>query len=322
MTRVLLGSHQPMALWWGAGQACLWNEACAALLGLDPALPPGIPAARFWGRNWDVVGPLAQSVLTTGEPVTAALRAMVFEAPDQGPSRRLTLSFALLTNDDGEPCGILCSMSEEAAADLARVGQEERLRFIMRELAHRSKNLLSIILSMAGQTAHSATSVPDFSKRFTQRLQGLSHSHDLLLQRDWRGATMRELAERQVQHFVEGEAHRATCSGPDVMVDPKAAQNIGLALHELATNASKYGALSTPEGRVNITWSLTEARFHLEWRETGGPPVQPPQARGFGQVVLERLASDALEGDVALDYAPEGLIWVLDIPRSYLVDGP
>jgi PAS domain S-box-containing protein len=198
--------------------------------------------------------------------------------------------------------------------------QEEQTRFIMRELAHRSKNLLAIILSMASQTARSAKSISDFTARFTQRLQGLSHSHDLLLQRDWRGVSMQELAERQLQHFVDGESTRVGYVGPPVMVDPKAAQNIGLALHELATNASKYGALSSPGGRVNVSWSLHEGRFRLEWREVGGPQVVAPDTRGFGQVVLERLASDALEGRVQLNYAPEGVVWTLEIPSSYLVD--
>jgi two-component sensor histidine kinase len=200
--------------------------------------------------------------------------------------------------------------------------QQEQTRFIMRELAHRSKNLLAIILSMASQTARSARSVPDFTARFTQRLQGLSHSHDLLLQRDWRGVSMHELADRQLQHFVDGESTRVSFVGPRVMVDPKAAQNLGLALHELATNASKYGALSSPGGRVTLTWRIADGRFKVEWREVGGPTVTPPETRGFGQVVLERLASDALEGQVRLDYAPGGFVWSLDIPATYLVDAP
>jgi two-component sensor histidine kinase len=198
--------------------------------------------------------------------------------------------------------------------------QQEQTRFIMRELAHRSKNLLAIILSMASQTARSARTLPDFTARFTQRLQGLSHSHDLLLQRDWRGVSMLELAERQLQHFVDDETTRVSYVGPMVMVDPKAAQNLGLALHELATNASKYGALSTPGGGVTLTWAMIGGRFRVEWREVGGPPVTPPETRGFGQVVLERLASDALEGQVKLDYAPDGFIWSLEIPATYLVD--
>ena len=321
MTRILLGSHQPMVMGWGKEQACLWNDACAALLGLAPPLPPGTPAARFWGQNWDRVAPLAQEVLATGEPVTDRHRLMSIEAEGHPASRFLTLSYSMLTNDDLLPFGILCTITDEAEVAAEQRRQDERMHFIMRELAHRSKNLLAIILSMAGQTARSATSVPDFTTRFTQRLQGLSHSHDLLLQRDWRGVTMRELAERQLQNFVAEGVNRASYSGPDVMVDPKAAQNIGLALHELATNASKHGALSTPDGRVTISWALTDGRFQLGWNESGGPPVNPPEVRGFGQVVLERLASDALEGEVKLDYAPDGLNWLLDIPRSYLVDG-
>ena len=199
---------------------------------------------------------------------------------------------------------------------------ERQMELVMRELAHRSKNLLAIILSMAAQTARNSPALPEFNARFTQRLQGLAHSHDLLIQQNWRGAPIRELIKSHLEPFLEQDRTRVTLEGPDVIVDPKAAQNIGLALHELATNASKYGALSVAKGRVTIHWEATvQGAFALEWRETGGPRVKPPKRRGFGQTVLERLASQALEGQASLSFAREGVVWRIEIPISYVVDG-
>ena len=120
---------------------------------------------------------------------------------------------------------------------------------------------------------------------------------------------------------MEDDQTRVTLEGPDVIVDPKAAQNIGLALHELATNASKYGALSGTTGRVDIHWSATsQGTFTLEWRECGGPRVKTPKRKGFGQTVLERLTAQALEGQASLSFASEGVIWRIEIPANYLVD--
>ena len=198
---------------------------------------------------------------------------------------------------------------------------EEQMRLVMRELAHRSKNLLAIILSMAAQTARNSPALPEFNARFTQRLQGLAHSHDLLIQQNWRGAPIRALIKSHLAPFMEDDQTRVTLEGPDVIVDPKAAQNIGLALHELATNASKYGALSGTTGRVDIHWSATsQGTFTLEWRECGGPRVKTPKRRGFGQTVLERLTAQALEGQASLSFASEGVIWRIEIPNNYLVE--
>ena len=199
---------------------------------------------------------------------------------------------------------------------------ERQMELVMRELAHRSKNLLAIILSMAAQTARNSPALPEFNARFTRRLQGLAHSHDLLIQQNWRGAPIRDLIKSHLEPFMEHDRTRVTLEGPDVIVDPKAAQNIGLALHELATNASKYGALCGAKGHVTIKWGATkEGAFALEWRECGGPRVKTPKRRGLGQTVLERLTSQALEGKASLSFASEGVTWRIEIPTNYLVDG-
>ena len=154
---------------------------------------------------------------------------------------------------------------------------EERIRIVMHELSHRSKNLLSVVQAMAQQTARLSPSVDVFLDRFGARIRGLAASHDLLVNQDWKGATLEDLVHEQLRAFAEGDAGRIEVGGPPLVVNPDAAQTIGLALHELATNASKHGALSVATGKVAVQWKLEAAesgpRFRMSWRERGGPAV-------------------------------------------------
>jgi two-component sensor histidine kinase/PAS domain-containing protein len=204
---------------------------------------------------------------------------------------------------------------------------EERVKFLMGEITHRSKNLLSVVQAIASQTGRTVGTFEEFQKRFTQRLQGLAASHDLLVLRDWQGAPLKELVRLQLDPFTESGSERISVSGPDVLLRPEAAEAIGLALHELATNAVKYGALSVPVGRVTISWAFEDhgpepRQFLVNWIERGGPTVTPPSRTGFGHVVFERLVTQSLNGSVAIDFVTEGLIWKLSIPTTNLVTEP
>jgi len=201
---------------------------------------------------------------------------------------------------------------------------EEHIRLLMREVTHRSKNLLAVIQAMARQTKLASRDVDDFEVRFSGRLQALAASHDLLVQRNWHGVSMRELVRSQLGHYLDQHAGQIAIQGESLIVTPEAAQNIGLAVHELSTNAAKYGALSVPEGRVEVRWSRTgsdgDARLQVQWIESGGPAVEQPRRRGFGQVVTEQLAARALQGTADLRFEAEGVRWTLDIPPSHLLD--
>jgi two-component sensor histidine kinase len=146
----------------------------------------------------------------------------------------------------------------------------------------------------------------------------------LLVQRDWHGVSVGELVKSQLGHYLDEHANQIEIAGQKMIVTPEAAQNIGLAVHELSTNAAKYGALSVPQGQVTVRWMCTDngsddARFRMLWIERGGPPVAPPSHKGFGQVVMEQLAARALQGDATLDFKPEGVRWTLDIPASHIL---
>jgi len=203
--------------------------------------------------------------------------------------------------------------------------REEHTRFIMRELSHRSKNLLAVIQAMARQTARTSRDLSDFQDRFTARVKGLAQSHDLLVKRDWRGVPVAELVRSHLEPFIDRAEHDLTLSGPGLLLNPDAAQNVGLALHELATNASKHGALSTPRGRIDIRWALdqreSEPRFRMLWRESGGPEVREPERRGFGDTVIRAMVARALDGETKVEWRPGGLVWTLAAPATCLAPG-
>lgn len=201
---------------------------------------------------------------------------------------------------------------------------EAHLRLLMRELTHRSKNLLAVIQAMARQTSDSSTSLDDFQTRFSARLQGLAASHDLLVNEDWLGAYIADIVRSQVGHLTELIGDRIRLSGQNPQIQPEAAQNIGLALHELSTNAAKYGALANTTGHVDISCTVkgtspADKRLVLVWRESGGPQVSPPRRHGFGTMVTERIVAKALGGNVTMLFNPDGLIWTLEFPASYIL---
>ncbi len=222
------------------------------------------------------------------------------------------------------PEGSLSGFSSIVRDISARKQYEEHLRFVMRELSHRSKNLLAVIQAMARQTARSSSDLEEFEKNYSQRLQALSASHDLLVNQNWHGAPLDELLKLILTPFSDGPDARVELDGAKLNVSPTAAQNLPLSIHELATNASKYGALSVPEGRVSISWRLQRRddgaeRLCIRWEESGGPPVSPPRREGFGHTVVKRIIAQALDGRVEFEFAPGGVLWSLDMPASFIV---
>jgi two-component sensor histidine kinase len=188
----------------------------------------------------------------------------------------------------------------------------------MQELSHRSKNLLSIVQAIADQTLRNCRDLKEFQALFDGRLRGLAASNTLLALGDWRGSSLRSLVELQLAPFIDLKSPQIEIEGPKVDLTAEAAQAIGLALHELATNAVKHGALSVPHGRLSIAWRADAVRgtdgLKLDWRERGGPSVAVPRRTGFGHVVMKRMIEQAVNGQVELDFAREGLQWSLQAP--------
>jgi PAS domain S-box-containing protein len=199
-----------------------------------------------------------------------------------------------------------------------RKAHEEQVHLLMREVNHRAKNMLSLVQVIARQTA--ARAPEDFIGHFTERIQALAANQDLLIRNEWRGVDMEDLARAQLAHFADLVGSRIAVDGPKLRLNAAAAQAIGLALHELATNAGKYGALSVDTGRVDVRWRFDGDTFAMSWTERNGPPVPQPGRRGFGSTVVESMAERTVGGEVELDYAPSGLTWRLTCPADNLLE--
>lgn len=277
--------------------------------GLDPAPYLGRTDEEILGGLRQPVIDLKRAVLLDGQS-----RQGEFALDHIGEERFYELTVEPEFDETGTVCGLL-----GVAVDVTdRRRREMHVRYLMRELTHRTKNLLAVIQAMGRQTAAGCGSLTDFQERFAGRLQGLAGSHDLIVREDWRGASLRELIHSQLSHVVDSSDGRVTLKGDDIVLKPEAAQNIGLALHELAANAAKHGALSNDHGLVAIEWEQIEAdgvRFvQLAWTERNGPPVRPPAVRGFGYKVIVDIIEKALDGTVDLSFPPEGLRWSLRYP--------
>jgi PAS domain S-box-containing protein len=195
-----------------------------------------------------------------------------------------------------------------------RKEREAKERLLMREISHRAKNMLSVVHSIAQQTA--SRKPEDFLESFSERIQALAASQDLLVRNEWNGVDVRDLAQAQLAHFTDLIGRRIILHGPTLRFKAASAQAIGLALRELSTNAAKYGALSTGGGHVDIGWGIDGNTFTISWTERGGPPVSAPSRRGFGTTVMESMVERSLDGKVRLDYLPSGVAWHLTCPAT------
>jgi two-component sensor histidine kinase len=206
------------------------------------------------------------------------------------------------------------SAIEEASK--RRQQAETEVRFLMRELAHRSKNQMTVISAMAKQTARGADSVPEFVQNFEKRIFGLARSTDLLLANGAVGVDMKELITGQLDPFKPDNPERLTLEGPSIRVNMQAAQILGMAIHELSTNAVKYGALRRESGSLSVTWELDGTTLNLRWRETVTPFTPPSERRGFGTTVLESMVGRSLGAEVKRTIHEDGLEWTFAIPTS------
>ena len=204
-----------------------------------------------------------------------------------------------------------------------RQRHEEYIGLLMRETTHRSKNLLQLVQAVADNTA--ARSPADFARKFSRRIQALAAGQDLLLETRWGGVVLEDLIRSQLAHFEGQIGARISLSGPRLVLRPESAQTIGMALHELGTNASKYGALSDDRGRIAIEWSMPptgsgEDAFRLSWTERGGPAVVVPERKGYGEMVIRTMIERRFAATVVLDYAPAGVSWTLTCALSAVAD--
>ncbi|GGZ01510.1 PAS domain S-box protein [Novosphingobium colocasiae] len=184
---------------------------------------------------------------------------------------------------------------------------EQRIELLLQEVNHRSKNMLAIIQSLARRTDGDRE---EFVDKLEQRIRGLAANQDVLVRRAWSRIPVSEMVEGQLRSLGDSRA-QVTCHGPEVPLSPGAAEALAMAIHEMGTNALKYGALSVPEGRVRISWALDDGQFRIGWIEAGGPAVAPPQRKGFGSRIMVDVPRVKLSAQVTVDYPREGFRWTL-----------
>jgi two-component sensor histidine kinase len=226
------------------------------------------------------------------------------------------LTVGCVREGEGSIDYLVCAVEDISA----RKHAEEAIHLVMRESNHRVKNLLGLVQAIARQTA--AHDPQDFVRLFSERIQALAANQDMLVRNEWRGIDAEELARTQLAHFADLVGSRIVLHGPRLRLNATAAQAIGLALHELATNAGKYGALSANAGRVDLQWRRKGGIFTMSWTERNGPLVSPPQRRGFGSTVVDSMVKLSVGGTVELNYAPSGLVWRLVCPAANALEPP
>jgi len=237
----------------------------------------------------------------------------------------VNLTASLVRSPLGEPryfIWIIQDITEQKAAEALEKAQAEHLKLLVNELNHRVKNTLATVQSFAAQTLRGSVDPEDALSRLEGRLLGLSATHNLLTERHWEGATLADVAERSTHPFAMDAPRRVQLSGPQVWVRPEVAVALSLAFHELATNATKYGALSVIKGGVDLGWSWNPEATQLEvvWREYGGPTVAPPVRKGFGSRLLERSLPRELGRPTTLHYQPDGLICRIRMAKTIAQD--
>ena len=224
-----------------------------------------------------------------------------------------------LLEDAGEGTAAIHLQNAIDALEGKPCRQAERDTIVQFELRHRFRNIVAVTQSLVSQTLRPGASIEDARDRLTERLAAMGAAVDLLLGAEWERSPLDAIVRASLAHYAN-HRERIHCNGPDVMIGSNAVISLTLALHELETNAIKYGALSVPDGRVALAWSLVgseeEPKLWLQWCEHGGPAVSPPTRQGFGTRLISSAIGRFLSAEVQLEYTPDGVTWLMIAPLS------
>ncbi len=305
-----------MGVWeWNAlTDTMIWDDAQFRLFGVSPeSFEPSLASFRELtiGEDFMDIVDAAERDGPAGRMVEVDFR---IQRPDTGEIRWMGSRAIAMRDETGRlerMVGVNFDLTERKRA-------EERRSLLINELNHRVKNTLATVQSIASQTFRGRDVARDLREIFEARLIALSNAHNVLTRESWEGAPLAEIVAQAILPFVQKEAPRIHWSGPDVRCSTKSALALAMALHELATNAVKYGALSGADGSVQVGWSVdaAQSRFDLLWQEQDGPPVAPPTRQGFGSRLVGRSLAGELGGDVRLDFRPDGLRCTISAPLA------
>ncbi|MDP2410188.1 MAG: HWE histidine kinase domain-containing protein [Pseudolabrys sp.] len=212
--------------------------------------------------------------------------------------------------------GNIVGMVQKAVDQTAEVMAERMRDIISREFDHRVKNLLTTVGTIARRTAKTSLSTEDFIANFEARINAMARTHQLLVEGGWDGMSLFDLLSAELKPYVQSDHCRVAIEGPPVTLTGKQAETLGLAFHELATNAAKYGALKDPNAALDISWRRDAGMITIDWSETGLHGLVPPTTRGFGSVIIEKAVPAELSGSVERDFRPRGLHCRIEIPQA------
>ncbi len=324
---LVLSSKQPICFWWGRELLKFYNDAYVPILGQRAGKALGRPFKEVWAEVWDDVLPFVRSALS-GEATWMEDMPLTMLRNGYPEETYWTFSYSPLYGDDGAIEGLLNIVTEttQAVADRAallvayeraqehireRARHESELKLLNQELAHRMKNTLAMTQSIVTQSLRGAESMSDAIATVTARIGALSKAQDILTGTLRTAAGFEEIVVAALVPHRDRD-DRFVISGVPIYLTAQQALGLSLAIHELATNATKYGALSVPGGRVEIGWAVGDDRtFSFEWVEIGGPPVAAPERRGFGSRLTERIISAIFSGEGRMGFEPTGLTFRL-----------
>lgn len=314
----MLPAQAQIVLFYGPEFVALYNDAYAPTIGGKHPKALGRPARESWAELWDDLEPLLRRVLETGETVFAKDRPFYIERHGYPENVYFDISYSPVRDENSKVAGVLCIVCETTE----RVIAEERQRLLLRETNHRLKNLLAMVDAMIGLSVRSAGTPQEFAQSLRGRLAALLRAKELVRpgimgteHATSERTTLYELVRMIMQPYEDDTCQRITASGPDVAVGGTAVTSLALALHESATNAVKYGALSQPDGTLSITWEVMGDELRLAWEESGGPPIiVTPKADGFGSILTNRSVINQLRGKIEYDWQRAGLKLRMTMP--------
>lgn len=299
----LLDSAFPKALVWGPHLVTIYNDAFRPILGEKPEAL-GRSFAEIWAEAWDEISGLVADAFD-GRPTFIEDFPLIIERNGGPEQTYFTFCYSPVRLRNGKVGGMLDTVIETTKT----VETRQDLELANQELAHRLKNSLAIVQALASQTLRDHAE-PEALHSFERRLEALSHAHSVLLRQDWTHGSLRKAVEDSLD--PNADLSRIAIAGKDIVIGSKTTMSFSMLLHELATNAMKYGALSTDNGTVSISWNMHGSDFRFEWRENGGPPVVPPEKPGFGSRLISRGVGGVSKGEI--DYAPGGVVFTTQLP--------
>jgi PAS domain S-box-containing protein len=309
----LQAAHMGVWSWVAATDVLTFSDRAAEIFGLPTDHP------MKWSELQSYISP--KDVTRAVDTMEASFRSggqysveYRMRRPGSAPEAWVAVQGQVTYDPDGAVSGmtgVVQDISERKAA-------EERQHLLIRELHHRVKNTLATVQAIVGSTARTASSIEEFYQGFVGRIVSLARTHNLLTEDLWQKASLAQLVQTELGPYDDDNRNRVVIEGPDIELPSEAAVPIGMAIHELTTNAAKHGALSTFGGQVEVRWHLDDKPpspvLHFSWTEHGGPKVTTPTRQGFGSRLLQRVLSTQLQADVNMDFNQEGLRFTMVMP--------